>query len=113
MSVNPIELPEGLVLARTTDVFDNDAVPAGLLRAHRVADNVWGRLVVHTGAVRFVFDDDAARPIDLTAGGTVIIPPARLHHLELREPSTFSVEFWKRPAPEDPPRSSWSGRGAD
>jgi len=27
-----------LVLTRTTDVFDNDTVPAGLLRAHRVAD---------------------------------------------------------------------------
>lgn len=41
------QLPDGLVLIRTTDVFDNATVPASLLRAHRVADGVWGRLVVH------------------------------------------------------------------
>ena len=33
-------IPEGFVLARTTDVFDYDTVPAGLLKAHRVADSV-------------------------------------------------------------------------
>ncbi|MCB0991196.1 MAG: DUF1971 domain-containing protein, partial [Acidimicrobiales bacterium] len=41
-------LPDGLEHVRTTDIFDNDTVPAGLLRAHRVADGVWGRLVVHS-----------------------------------------------------------------
>ena len=29
-------LPDGLEHVRTTDTFDNDTVPAGLLRAHRV-----------------------------------------------------------------------------
>ena len=87
------ELPEGLVLARTTDVFDNHTVPAGLLRAHRVADNVWGRLVVHTGRVTFVFDDEPDQPIAVAAGETVAIPPARQHHLVLDEPATFVVEF--------------------
>lgn len=43
------QLPNGLELARTTDVFDNDTVPAGLLRAHRVANGTWGRLVGRVG----------------------------------------------------------------
>lgn len=91
--MNPRTLPDGLVHVRTTDVFDNDTVPAGLLRAHRVADGVWGRLVVHTGRLRFVFEDASDAPIEVAAGGSVVIPPARPHHLELDGPSTFAVEF--------------------
>ena len=29
------ELPEGLVLSRTTAIFDQETVPPGLLAAHR------------------------------------------------------------------------------
>lgn len=97
------QLPDGLEHVRTTEVFDNATVPAGLLRAHRVADGVWGRLVVHTGTVAFVFDDEPDRPITTRAGDTVAIPPARQHHLELDGPATFAVEFHRapgRPAPE-------------
>jgi tellurite resistance-related uncharacterized protein len=39
-----VPLPDGLVLDRTTDEFDEHTVPAGLLRDHRVAAGVWGRL---------------------------------------------------------------------
>ena len=90
-------LPDGLEHVRTTDTFDNDTVPAGLLRAHRVADGVWGRLIVRTGTVVFVFDDEQGHPIAVSAGGSVAIPPARPHHLELDAPATFAVEF-HRPA---------------
>ncbi|MEZ5227937.1 MAG: DUF1971 domain-containing protein [Acidimicrobiales bacterium] len=86
------EIPDGFVLARTTAVFDNDTVPAGLLRAHRVADGVWARLVVHTGTVGFVFEDTADEPIELVAEQAIVIPPARLHHVELSGPATFAVE---------------------
>ena len=90
-------MPDGLVLVRTTDVFDQDSVPAGLLRAHRVADGVWARLVVHTGAVTFVFDDEADHPIAVSSGESVVIPPARQHHVELDGPATFAVEFHRLP----------------
>lgn len=85
------------MLARTTDVFDNDSVPAGLLRSHRVADGVWGRLVVQTGALTFVFDDEPDNPISVSAGESVAIPPGRVHHLEPDEPVTFVVEFHRQP----------------
>jgi tellurite resistance-related uncharacterized protein len=67
------------------------------LRAHRVADGVWGRLVVFTGAVTFLFDDRPDEPIAVPAGATVAIPPARPHHLVLDVPSTFAVEFHRVP----------------
>lgn len=90
------QLPEGLELARTTDVFDEDSVPAGLLRAHRVADGVWGRLVVHEGSVGFRFEDED-RLLNAAAGDSIAIPPGRRHHVELVGPVRFVVEF-HRPA---------------
>ena len=104
------ELPAGLDHVRTTDVFDEHNHPAGLLRAHRIAKGVWGRLTVHTGALQFAFDDTddtddtgeaedgtvpAARTV--TAGATVAIPPTRPHHLVLDGPVTFSLEFYREP----------------
>ncbi len=94
MSARP-EVPPGFELARTTATFDNRTVPAGLLAAHRVADGVWGRLIVRTGRVTFVFDDDPDHPIGVDEGNSVAIPPGRAHHLELTEPATFAVEFYR------------------
>lgn len=90
-------IPTGFELARTTDIFDNDTVPAGLLRAHRVAAGIWGRLVVHTGTVTFVFEDEPDTPVSVGAGDAVIIPPARPHHVELDGPASFAVEFHRLP----------------
>ncbi|HTO00931.1 MAG TPA: DUF1971 domain-containing protein, partial [Microthrixaceae bacterium] len=74
-----------------------ESVPAGLLRAHRVADGVWGQLVMSTGRVRFVFEDSADEPIIVEAGGSVAIPPGRHHHVEFDGPATFAVEFYRIP----------------
>lgn len=86
-------LPADVALVRTTPTFDNDSVPAGLLRAHQVAEGVWGRLVVHTGSLLFRFEDAPDEPIRISSGQTQTIPPKRPHHLELDEPVTFAVEF--------------------
>ncbi len=91
------EIPVGFVLSRTTDTFDNATVPPGLLSAHRVAKSTWGRLVVFSGELTFVFDDDEDHPITCAAGGFNVIPPDRRHHLELDGPVTFAVEFYSAP----------------
>ncbi len=92
------QLPEGVELVRTTDVFDNDTAPAGLLRAHRVADGVWARLVVHAGTLRFAFEDQPDQPLTLETGDRVVIPPARPHHVELDGPVRFAIEFHRAAA---------------
>lgn len=91
--------PDGTDHLRTTEVFDNDSVPEGLLRAHRIADGVWGRLLVHTGGLRFVFEDQSERPIVVHAGGGILIPPGRPHHLEIDQPVTFAIEFHRLRSP--------------
>ena len=90
-------LPDGLALVRTTSEFDETTVPAALLRAHRVATGVWGRLVVRTGTLTFVFEDDDAGGRAVAAGQSVVIPPDRPHHLVTNDPVTFVVEFHRSP----------------
>ncbi len=86
-------LPDDVGLVRTTAVFDEATVPAGLLRAHRIADGVWGRLVMHRGTLEFVFEDEPDVSITLSAGESLVIPPAMEHRVVLIGPAAFAVEF--------------------
>lgn len=92
--MNGLRLPDGLRRSRITPEFGEHSVPAGLLAEHRVADGVWGRLVVSSGSLHFVFEDsEPIEPRTVGAGEVQVIPPARPHHLELVGPVTFHVEF--------------------
>lgn len=86
------ELPDDLRLVRTTPVFDKDSVPEGLLRAHRIATGVWGRLVVRSGSLGFRFEDHDTH-MQVLEGDTVVIPPDRPHHVVIGGPVRFVVEF--------------------
>lgn len=86
-------LPEGLVHVRTTDLLDQDHHPSGILRAHRVAEGVWARLVVRSGSLGFVFEDRPGDRVRVTADSPMVIPPTRLHHVEFDGPVSFVLEF--------------------
>jgi tellurite resistance-related uncharacterized protein len=88
-------LPPDLDLVRTTAVWDEHTVPDGLLSAHRVADGVWGQLVVRSGAVGFVFEDEPDVTHRLSTDERITIPPGRPHHVALDGPVTFVVEFYR------------------
>lgn len=92
------ELPPDCELVRTTPEFDEVSVPAGLLGVHRVADGVWGRLVVCAGSLWFGFEDED-RERNLTSGDRQVIPPGRLHHLRMDGPVRFVVEFHRPRVP--------------
>ena len=87
------ELPTGLTLQRTTPTFDEDSTPAGLRRAHQVAEGVWGRLLVESGSLGFVFEDSPDVVRILSSGDKQIIPPTVNHHVVLDGPVRFAVEF--------------------
>lgn len=87
-------LPENATLVRTTAVFDRTTVPKGLLSSHRIADGVHGRLVVSSGSIRFVFED-TMEATTVTAGESLVIPPARPHRLEVVGAVTMMVEFYR------------------
>ena len=89
-------VPAGAVVVRVTDEFDETSTPRALRRAHRIADDVWGVLEVRAGSLRFVFEDEGDA-LELTVGDRLVIPPARLHHVEVDRPVRFVVEFHRVP----------------
>ena len=86
-------MPAGLVHVRKTPEFSDTTVPAGLLASHRLAPDVWGRLRISAGALRFVFEADPADARELSAGYHVDIPPDVAHHMEPRPGARFVAEF--------------------
>lgn len=89
------QLPSDVTLHRTTDTFTDSTVPAGLLKAHRVATGVWGCLKVGSGRLRFVWEDGPGEPLELSAGDSVVIPPDTRHHVEPMPDCRFAVEFYR------------------
>lgn len=92
------ELPCGLTVVRTAGPFDETNVPAGLRRAHRVAEGVWGRLQVLEGSVGFRME--GVVPVlerQVLAGEGQPIPPGAVHELQLAGPVRLCVDFLRLP----------------
>lgn len=89
-------MPEGLEAYRSIGPFDENSLPAGLLREHRLREGTWARLMVLSGTIEFVWDDhDVARSTTvLAAGETITVPPQVPHHIETSEgPFSIEIEF--------------------
>jgi tellurite resistance-related uncharacterized protein len=84
-------------LVRTSAVWSESTVPAGLLSAHRIADDVWGRLVVSGGSLTLIFEDTPDGTHTLAKGESAIIPPGRPHHVVLDGSVEFCIEFHRPP----------------
>lgn len=91
-SLESLSLPGSVRLVRTTPTFTDATVPAGLLRAHRIAAGVWGRLRVEEGTVTFVLEA-SGESRSLGAGETQVIEPDTPHHVVVEPGAVFAVEF--------------------
>jgi tellurite methyltransferase len=87
------ELPDGLVVVRTTATWDEQTMPGALRRAHRVASGTWGRLHVADGSLRFVARTDPITDMIVGRDHGQGIPPDVEHHIEPRGPTRFSIDF--------------------
>jgi tellurite resistance-related uncharacterized protein len=87
------ELPDGLVLVRTTPVWDERRVPDALRRDHRIASGTWGRIRVDDGSLRFVAATEPPTDVTVSAGEVQAIPPDVVHHVVVAAPVRFAVEF--------------------
>lgn len=92
------ELPDGAAVYRTTDVFDEASLPAGLRRAHTTRAGVWGRVEVLSGWLRFVMPI-LAIDRELAAGDAAVIPPELEHHVEPLGPVRLRVAFLRAAPP--------------
>lgn len=92
---NQISLPDGLEFQRVTNVFTAETVPAGLLKAHRIADGVWGLLKVEQGSVFFIEEVEDGRSVRVGVGDHHVIQPKVPHRVEPSEDARFMIEFYR------------------
>lgn len=80
---------------RSTPVFDEATLPAGLRREHRTKSGVWGVIRVLEGRLRYQVLDPASEAIlDPTRPGLVL--PDQPHLVEPLGAMRMQVEFYDR-----------------
>lgn len=87
------ELPDGLTLVRSSPQWTEQTVPAGLLRAHRLASGTWGQIVVDEGQLRFIMSVEPPIDIVLVPGSSQAIPPDVEHHVQPLGPVRLAIDF--------------------
>lgn len=103
------QLPDTAVPYRRTSEFDEQSVPAGLLRAHSTKAGVWGRIRVLEGRLLYRILPDAGsgdsagdsqgpgqpggEEVELVPGTDGVIEPTALHQVEPLGRVRFFVEF--------------------
>jgi tellurite resistance-related uncharacterized protein len=85
-------LPPDVAPYKRTPVFDQDTVPAGLLRSHSTKAGVWGVIHVLEGRLRYRIYDPASEQV-LTPAAPGIVRPTQLHEVAPLGPVRFFVEF--------------------
>jgi tellurite resistance-related uncharacterized protein len=88
------EMPDSLRSVRATPIWDQDTMPAGLRRAHRITAGAWGRIVVHDGRLRFAARTSLAIDVALGNGESQAIPPGVEHEVEPLGAVHFIIEFF-------------------
>ena len=83
------ELPEGLQFVRASPEWTEVSVPKGLLRAHRLGNGTWGRLVVQSGTLRFIISTEPPIDVVLGPGSSQAIPPDVEHEVRLLGPGAL------------------------
>lgn len=88
-------LPADVTLYKTTPEFNQDTVPAGLKRNHTTAANVWGRIVVREGSLRYAIEEPEMELHLLGPATPGIVEPQIAHHVVIDGPVRFCVEFYR------------------
>ncbi|MEH6527586.1 MAG: DUF1971 domain-containing protein [Sneathiella sp.] len=78
-----------------TPVFTEKTVPNSLQAAHETKPGVWGKLCVLTGGLNFVLEAPVPVATSLQPGNHAIIEPTVRHHVQVTQPVTFKVEFYR------------------
>jgi tellurite methyltransferase len=90
------ELPAGLHVVRTIGPFDDETLPAGLRRDHRVAERIWAVLRVLGGTLRFTMATDPAVDRVLGSGDIHAIPPDVAHAVHPQGRCRVTIDFMTR-----------------
>lgn len=80
---------------KSTPVFDENTLPAGLRKEHRTKAGVWGIIRVLDGRVRYrILDPISEKVLDPDHPGLVL--PDQPHFIDPLGPIRMQVEFYDR-----------------
>jgi tellurite resistance-related uncharacterized protein len=97
-------LPDGLVAYKRTPVFDQDTLPAGLLRNHSTKPGVWALIHVLEGRLRYRVVEPPQETV-LTPGNPGVVRPQQVHEVQPIGPVRFFVEFYAARQDEGSPHT--------
>lgn len=87
------ELPGNLRLVRTSREWNEQSMPRGLSRSHRLSAGTWGRIDVRAGCLQFWLDTQPSVTIELGPGARQPIPPEMDHEVRPLGSVRFSLDF--------------------
>ena len=87
-------LPEHAEKAGSTKLMNQETVVPGILKKHLAPKGKWGYLVVESGSLQYVWEDDTENVLDAAPGHPIVIFPERFHHVVITGPVEFHVEFY-------------------
>lgn len=83
---------------KTTSIFDETTLPAGLRREHRTKEGAWGIIRVLEGELKLSFPDGREEMLDPSRCGRIL--PQETHWVEPIGKMRMQVEFYdQEPAP--------------
>jgi tellurite resistance-related uncharacterized protein len=94
MTYQNATLSEKAKLVGSTKHMNQDTVVPGLLKKHLAPKGKWGYLVVETGSLQFIWEDDPENILDADPGHPIVIYPERFHHVVITGAVQFRVEFY-------------------
>lgn len=88
-------LPSTVSPYRQTPVFDENSVPAGLLKSHSTKMGVWGKIIVLEGELLYRILEPDIEDINLTPKTFGVVEPTVKHEVVPAQRVRFYVEFYQ------------------
>ncbi|WP_457584851.1 DUF1971 domain-containing protein [Ensifer canadensis] len=77
---------------RSTPLFNEETIPAPLLKRRQLRPGTWVKLSVIEGSL--IYHDDTQPAVSVSADATITIPPDVAHHLQIVGPVKCQLHFY-------------------
>ncbi len=94
MNYQNVKLPESAQKSGSSPLMNQDTIVKGILKKHLAPKGKWGYLIVQSGSLQFVWEDDAENPLTAAPEHPIVIFPERFHHVVITGPVEFKLEFY-------------------
>ncbi len=88
-------LPKNVTPYKKTPIFDEQTVPAGLLKSHSTKDGTWAKIEVAEGKLRYRILEPTIEEVVLNPTLSGVVEPTIAHEVAPLGKVKFFVEFYK------------------